>query len=70
VIQEGADVHHLGFDHRQLAAEHRGDVHRQVGHIAVKAIGQQSRQHVWAGTGELEWQFGQRAHKFVIFWKV
>jgi len=59
-------LHDVGFDQFELVAEDGGNFHPQVRDILVKAVGENSGEHVRAGAGELEGQFRERADEFII----
>ena len=56
----------VGVDALELAAQHAGDGHGEIGGVAVMAIGEDFCQHVRAGSGELDRERGERARELVI----
>ncbi len=60
------ELHGVGIDQLELPPQHGGAVHRHVLDIAVVIVGQQARQHVRPGAGELERCPRQRTGKLRV----
>src|ERR1700730_9675294 len=60
------ELHRISFDQFELSAKNDGNIHREIAHICVEEIGQNTGKHVGARTGELDWEFRERAYELKI----